>query len=456
MWYVIPFVILLVVLLILKKRESANNDQGSEKSKKTNLKKTNKKTPSRTGRSTTSSSASAAPSTTAASTVKSLDPELKTSIESLIQAENYFSAEAKINQALNQDNSQHELYLYLLDIHLAQKDEFAIKQLINYLRSLGLHDIADQADQKHRQSLTPSQESHVAQSLTASTVASSHTAKNAPADRHAAFDELMDLNTSSSSFDQLKQEPTAALSETPVVTPSVEHKEYDTIEYTPEKKPAPSVEQAQALDFNLNTGTSAESVALSEPTAQAVDVEVRQAPAQEIQALEFSFTPKSEPAPSSTAHLSEDFVFNEKPASTAADTVENEFKLDFDLPKVSEPKPEPAPVALDPVPEFTFSLDTPISADPQILAFETPAFDTSSQPAPLSETSELAHSDDPLAQSFPELLQVNEIQLNLDLAKKYIELGAYESARQLLSQNEAEYSSEQRDISQKLLNQIAS
>ncbi|MCG4607418.1 hypothetical protein L0O74_13915, partial [Bifidobacterium longum] len=46
---------------------------------------------------------------------------------------------------MNKDNSQHELYLLLLEIHLLQKDEFATNQLINQLHSLELDDILEQA-----------------------------------------------------------------------------------------------------------------------------------------------------------------------------------------------------------------------------------------------------------------------------------------------------------------------
>lgn len=51
---------------------------------------------------------------------------------------------------------------------------------------------------------------------------------------------------------------------------------------------------------------------------------------------------------------------------------------------------------------------------------------------------------------------MNEVQLNLDLAQQYLNLGAYASVRELLSQNEAAYTAEQRQQSQNLLNQIAS
>ena len=62
--------------------------------------------------------------------------KIQTNIENLITERNFFAAEAQINQALKRDNSLHGLYLLLLDIHLQQKDEFAIDQLLNHLRSL--------------------------------------------------------------------------------------------------------------------------------------------------------------------------------------------------------------------------------------------------------------------------------------------------------------------------------
>lgn len=51
---------------------------------------------------------------------------------------------------------------------------------------------------------------------------------------------------------------------------------------------------------------------------------------------------------------------------------------------------------------------------------------------------------------------MNEISLNLELAQQYIQLGAFESAAELLLEQEAEYSAEQLQHAQQLRNQIAS
>lgn len=149
MLYVIPFVVLLLIALVLKKREDKqkNGDTGSTKSKKNVSVKRAKKSPKTrsTPQQVSSQYGHGAPQDLSAEPVAD---ELKASIEYLIQSESYMSAEAKINQALNRDPRQHELYSYLIDIHILQNDEFALKQLSNYLRSTGLHYIADEAEDK--------------------------------------------------------------------------------------------------------------------------------------------------------------------------------------------------------------------------------------------------------------------------------------------------------------------
>ena len=74
----------------------------------------------------------------------------------------------------------------------------------------------------------------------------------------------------------------------------------------------------------------------------------------------------------------------------------------------------------------------------------------------VSSSASKADKNDPLVQSFPELIEVNEISLNLDLAQQYIQLGAFESARELMAEHEAEYTAEQRQQADQLRNQIAS
>ena len=433
LYILIPCLLLLIVAVVLKKRESANNESSSDNGKKTANKKVSKTTTTRTSRaSTTPTKVATTPVATEAAPT-TLDTEVRISIENLIKAENYFAAEAKINQALNQDNSQHELYLYLLEIHVAQKDDFAIKQLINYLRSLGLHDIADQAEAK--QLRAQANALTVSEAVIPAPMSTPVQTQSLKSD--AAFDELIstpvrDSNTVKASFDSLQPD---------FNTTQAEKKDLEPIEYSFEpKKP---VEAPQTVEFELNSDTVSNSV---DSAPNTVEKPLEDTSKVDVAPLEFDFSaPVENKVKEEPATPVEDFVFSTPETSKETSTQPAaEFKLDNELP-------------ISPATDFHFSLDTPISADPTSLAFETQKIEIA--PAfvePEVDTSTLADSNDPLAQSFPELLKVNEIQLNLDLASRYIELGAYDAAKKLLSADENTFSTEQRDRSQQLLKQIAS
>ena len=433
LYILIPCLLLLIVAVVLKKRESANNESSSDNGKKTANKKVSKTATTRTSRaSTTPTKVATTPVATEAAPT-TLDTEVRISIENLIKAENYFAAEAKINQALNQDNSQHELYLYLLEIHVAQKDDFAIKQLINYLRSLGLHDIADQAEAK--QLRAQANALTVSEAVIPAPMSTPVQTQSLKSD--AAFDELIstpvrDSNTVKASFDSLQPD---------FNTTQAEKKDLEPLEYSFEpKKP---VEAPQTVEFELNSDTVSNSV---DSAPNTVEKPLEDTSKVDVAPLEFDFSaPVENKVKEEPATPVEDFVFSTPATSKETSTQPAaEFKLDNELP-------------ISPATDFHFSLDTPISADPTSLAFETQKIEIA--PAivePEVDTSTLADSNDPLAQSFPELLKVNEIQLNLDLASRYIELGAYDAAKKLLSADENTFSTEQRDRSQQLLKQIAS
>lgn len=438
LYVLIPCLILLIVAVVLKKRESANEENSPENGKKSAAKKSNKKTTARSSRSTNTTTSAARTTAPVALAPKStpLDPEFKKNIEQLIHTENFFSAEAKINQALNQDNSQHELYLYLLDIHLAQKDEFATKQLINYLRSLGLHDIADQAEEKQNQATFA--EPHQTESVTQSFKASVPTA---PTTTHAAFDALMDSPTPTapqpSSFDLKLNDQAASNGD-------------GSFDYVVEKK-APADDLA-ALDFNLDSNVKAAPVVENVEFSAATTTQPETLQSAEVPPLEFSFNlaPQTEQPvvePVKQEFSNQDLVFdqlslNETPVQDSP-VVETKAEFDFNL------EPTPAPISTDS--EFDFKLDTPVETARSTFTHDTNEFDL----APHVETA-TQQDTDPLAQSFPELTSTDEIQLNLDLATKYIQLGAYDAAKRILSEHADQYSVEQRNRSEKLLNQIAS
>ncbi|WP_151961675.1 hypothetical protein [Acinetobacter bereziniae] len=431
--YVIPFVLLLVVAIVLKKREDANKENTNTTSKKTNNKKSSKKNVARTARTSQKQQRTAVVENEVVvqQATKPLSPELKSSIEKLIAAKNYFSAEAKINQALNQDNAQHELYLYLLDVHLAQKDEFAVNQLINHIRSLGLDDIVAQAEEKKKATQTESPIESIAFVPTTPEPAVPEV-KNT-----AAFDALIDNIEATPT-------PSTATFETPT------RNDVETLDFTPSVAQEKSEEkpQAQPLEFNLDSSPQTEpTVEFSFETVKPTTETAKET----ITPLEFSFTP-NEPIVAPV----------EKPVEIE---IAPEFKLDFAEPVATPEKEQTAaPQA------FEFKL-TPTEAETPVETQPTFVFDQetkSESVEPESVASQLnlevpsqveavtpVETTDPLLTSFPELAQVNEIQLNLDLAQQYIHLGAYASARALLSQDESVYTAEQRQQSQNLLNQIA-
>ena len=120
---IVLLIVALVVAIVLKKRSDNQTTATSKKgataksAKKAATTKTSRTTLAREEQESVPAAATAIPES------------LRQKIEQQIQSGNYQSAEAQINQILKQDNSQHELYLFLLDIHLAQKDDFAIDQL---------------------------------------------------------------------------------------------------------------------------------------------------------------------------------------------------------------------------------------------------------------------------------------------------------------------------------------
>ncbi len=431
--YVIPFILLLVVAIVLKKREASKEAEpktqkavaAKNKAKKTT---SSKKSPQQT---------QVVEDVVAKKATTPLATDLRNKIEGQIRDRNFFSAEAQINQALNKDNSQHELYLLLLDIHLLQKDEFAISQLLNHLRSLELDDILAQAEAKKSDYDQLHQNSRDTIEFKPTEIAPS-APKPVEATNTADFDALMSSNN-----------PAPAPVQASVVEPVQDIKplDFDTSAFTTTTtaQPEPSIE-VQSLDFDISS--------LNTPTAEPTKS------AEELKPLDFgSLSLESTPA---------------QPAETsAADIQPLDFSFNLDTAPTTTPGAEISLLAADERPEFTFdfSSESTTEAAKDIPAFsfdtvspskaiveETPAVVTPSLSFSLESTAPANTVDqsDPLVQSFPQLSEVNEIHLNLELAEQYIQLGAFEAAREILVEQEPNYSTEQRQQVEQLLSRIAS
>jgi FimV-like protein len=447
--YVIPFILLLVIAIVLKKRDT-NKQAEQTSASKTKAKKgsSTKKTPQKT-------QIAENPAVEKKKTTP-LSADIRNKIEALIRERNFFSAEAQINQALNKDNSQHELYLLLLEIHILQKDEFATKQLINHLRSLELDDILEQALAK--KAAYQQEDSKVESPKDTNTVNFQPESSVTPPTKQkniADFDALMNTAAPSAtvphqSFDQLQQE---SLSTKTDAVEEIKPLDFNTISFdqspveTPKVKvevPTSTVEEIKPLDFSTFSLESS-------PVAVAPKQEVTPV-TEEIKPLDFSFS-LDIPAAEQTTTIAD-------AAITAEPVLDEKPEFNFDFSATETVAPTEAKIAVE---ETKPSLDLDFNLEPVTTTEQQPV-----EPAPakaagvsfdisnISSSASKADQNDPLVQSFPELIEVNEISLNLDLAQQYIQLGAFESALELLAEQETEYTAEQRQQADQLRNQIAS
>ena len=437
--YVIPFILLLVIAIFLKKREASKEAELSNKKTATPAKTSAKKT--------TTTKKVAQKSVVVEEVVPTpqhatpVPVKIQTNIENLIKERNFFAAEAQINQALKRDNSLHGLYLLLLDIHLQQKDEFAVDQLLNHLRSLELDDILSQAEAKkaiHAHEDSAKKSANEVATATPSSL--DFTAPVSTPNQTASFDQLQyELTSNKTAEPEAALEfDTSSLNFSPAATPVVEKAA------EPEVKAEPA-----ALDFNFSLDSTA---AEAKTEAPAITAEPSASPAEEVKPLDFTFD--LTPSPAETTAAPETTT----PESTISEAAAVEPpSLDFNF---STPESAPAVEAkAEPAPDFNFTFDSTPAAEtnlqpttePEIIA----APSISLEPAATFVGTDV-DLNDPLVKSFPDLSQVDEIQLNLDLASQYVELGAYDAAKALLSEQGANYSAEQRQRADQLLNQIAS
>lgn len=426
MLYVIPFIILLVVAVIFKKRENSQKQEAT--SPKTVNKKTNKKANSKSSKSSREKSKVNVVEDTLPPVPQSTPvPEaVRQKIQQLIQEKQYSAAEAQVNQALKKDNTQHALYLLLLEVHIAQKDEFAITQLISHIRSLALNEIVTQAEARQKEYETLRKTEHESSSQSDAIdfpqAQTYEEPKNTP-DTTAQFDQLT-TSSSEASFDDLQKD------------------------YTPVKQ-EPAVE-VKPLEFNFSLEKTAATETTSQPVHEPAVSTSQQVPevsssqeTNELADLEFSF----DLAP---LHETEEKT---QALEVKADQENSVNALDFNLdlnPSSSETKSvEQAPLEATSIAPLEFSIDEPVLVT-------VPEIETQNHIEAVNEEATQTQIEDPLLDAFPELKQLDENELDLQLAEQYIKLGAYPAAHALLTSNEQKFNTEQQQRAKNLLNRIAS
>ncbi|WP_214286917.1 hypothetical protein [Acinetobacter pittii] len=421
MLYVIPFIILLVVAVILKKRENSQKQESN--SPKTINRKTNKKAnskPSKNSREKTKVNVveESIPSTPQSSPVPDA---VRQKIQLLIQEKQFSAAEAQVNQALKKDNTQHELYLLLLEIHITQKDEFAITQLISHIRSLALNEIAIQAEARQKEYESSRQPDAIDFPQ-----AQTYQEQKNTSDATAQFDQLT-TSSSETSFDELQQD------------------------YTPVKQ-EPAVE-VKPLEFNFSFEQTTTTESTSQPTQKS-----ELSPSQEtneLADLEFSF----DLAPLHESERKNQTVAVPTGQQNNTNALDFNLELTHENPEVKSNEQissldelqlvEQAPLDSNSIAPLEFSLDEPALVT-------APEIETQNLVDLVGEETTPDQTKDPLVETFPELKQLDENELDLKLAEQYIKLGAYPAAQALLASNEQKFNTEQQQRAKNLLNRIAS
>ncbi|HCI7173023.1 TPA: hypothetical protein NPR04_003716 [Acinetobacter baumannii] len=419
MLYVIPFIILLVVAVILKKREN------SQKQEATSPKNINRKS----GKKANAKSSKSSREKTKAKVIEENTPAipqsnpvpeaLRHNIQQLIQEKQFSAAEAQVNQALKKDNTQHELYLLLLEIHIAQKDEFAIQQLISHIHSLGLNEIAAQAETRQKEY----ESSRQPDAIDFPRAQTYEEPKNT--DTTAQFDELT-TSSSKASFDDLQKDYTPVKQEPAVEIEPLEFnfpfEQTSATENTNQPAQQPELSSTQEtneladLEFSFDLAPLHE----TEEKSQAVEVKVDQE--NSINAL--------------------DFNLDLNPSSSETKSVEQAPSLD-EIKLV-----EQTPLEATSITPLEFSLDEPALVTAPEIEIQNNEV--------VNERVTQTQIEDPLLEAFPELKQINENELDLKLAEQYIKFGANQAARNLLQGDEQKFNTEQQQHAKNLLNRIAS
>lgn len=430
MLYVIPFIILLVVAVIFKKRENSQKQEAT--SPKTVNKKTNKKASSKSSKNSREKSKVNVVEDTLPPIPQSTPvPEaVRQKIQQLIQEKQYSAAEAQVNQALKKDNTQHALYLLLLEVHIAQKDEFAITQLISHIRSLALNEIATQAETRQKEY----ESSRQPDAIDFPQAQTYEEPKNTP-DTTAQFDQLT-TSSSEASFDDLQKDYTPVKQE-----PAVEVKPLE-FNFSLEKTAATETTSQPVHEPEVSTSQQVPEVSSSQETNELADLEFSfdLAPLHETEEKTQAVEVKADQENSVNTL---DFNLDLNPSSSETKFVEQAPSLD-ELTLV-----EQAPLEATSIAPLEFSLDEPALVT-------TPEIESQNHIEAVNEEATQTQIEDPLLDAFPELKQLDENELDLQLAEQYIKLGAYPAAHALLASNEQKFNTEQQQRAKNLLNRIAS
>ncbi|GAA5017494.1 hypothetical protein GCM10023206_30300 [Acinetobacter puyangensis] len=403
---IVILVIAIAVLLVIRAKQGQDKTPAKKTTSSSNRKVT--KTPSKTTVSTKATNTSTH-SEVPAKAHLDLD-NLLAKLDLLIADRQYAKAEGLINLSLNQDSNIPELYFKLLKLYQLQDDNFAIKQLFDTVQKLNLNEIYQQLFSEH-EVFQQDQKTSIHHST--------------PLSKSQSLEPLEFVNPKTTTILATAPAPTTEepLQEKTSHTPQNNTIEFDSLSIT---SPAP------------NKAT----------TAKESSVE---------QGLDFHHTitvPTEKPSESASEFQLE----QPTPPKAHQDTL-NQESLTFTLEEQS-----PAQAVHNPLPEFEFKLDTPLqhidTASEKILLEDiatntVPPVQIEISLEPEQHRVVYADPEDPIIQAFPDLTEVNPVDLDIDLAEQYIRLGEYHAAKLILGEQSTNLSDQQNVKIEQLLQKIA-
>ncbi|MFT4020162.1 MAG: hypothetical protein QM666_01440 [Acinetobacter sp.] len=422
--YILPFVVLLIIALILKQRQSTQHTQASKSAHFGRLKKTKQRTNIKIATRTTQATvASHQPKTS------DINPLFKKQIESLIYEKNYPLAEALLNETLYKHPSQHELYLYLLDIHLAKDDQLAIQLLFSHLKALQLHTIIPVAE-RHIRKTAPY---HVPIQYTAPDALPEHLPAESPIQETQVSQLSSEDDTSPQAISQNFENHENKIRIVQQHLSSTPPKTQDSVE---------ELNNLMDVQFSLEPhsietkGAGYDSLSIKNHSPELATFHAKK-------------------SRSSTLHMqavtdNHSIAFEQVQSSSHTDMQQDALLKTFENLNF----------------ESTLSLssnnDVPISPLSSIMGDHhhhvTNTTDTSgiesNDPHDYSMFS--IQQDDALLQQFPHLQSLNQAELILNLAQHYVTLGVFEAAETLLKYPSIQFDAHQTERAKNILKQIAS
>ena len=203
-------------------------------------------------------------------------------------------------------------------------------------------------------------------------------------------------------------------------------------EYIPQIKETAA--EIEPLEFNFSFDQTKVETQVAEPLDQKIETEIIETP------------------PNIDFNTSDIALAPIEPILDNSLSAQSDIANEVELPPIELALEQPRIIETTPESLSLLSLDTALDVSSAPLDFSHESNDISVDQ--IRDSISQYDLNDPIIQAFPEVAQLNEINLNFELATQYIELGAYDAARAIIAEQESQYNNEQRHFANQLLNKI--